>query len=58
MALQAINEQDILKSLVRKGALTDLCKEFNTSIDVGSPLRNSNADLKRAAGDVHGAVTD
>lgn len=28
MASSTLNENDILKALVRKGAVTDLCKEF------------------------------
>ena len=35
-----LTENDILKSLVRRGALTDLCKELNTQI-LSSPRDTS-----------------
>jgi len=46
MAAASQTENDILKSLIRKGALTELCKELNTQI-LTSP-RDSQTELKAA----------
>lgn len=49
MATKQLNEQDILKSLVRKGALFDICKELNTQIVSSPRAAGSSTDLKAGA---------
>jgi len=45
MATKRMNESDILKAIVRKGALTDLCRELNTYILSSPRAANSMTDL-------------
>jgi len=37
MASSTLNENDILKALVRRGLVADLCKELNTQMAGSSP---------------------
>ena len=48
MATVIQNESDILKSLVRRGAVTELLKELNTAI-AGSPRAGRESPDKEAA---------
>lgn len=48
MAAASITENDILKSLIRKGALTELCKELNTQILTSPRQNDSQTELKPA----------
>ena len=41
MAATSLTENEILKALVRKGALTELCKELNTQI-LSSPRQGES----------------
>jgi len=46
MTTQNQTENDILRAIVRKGALADLCKELNTAIQ--SSPSPAKADVKAA----------
>ena len=46
MAASSLTENDILKGLVRKGAMTELCKELNAQLITSPRQGESQTDLK------------